>query len=205
MSNDQAPAPVSVLFVCLGNICRSTMAEGVFRSLCSSSPQYGDLIDEIDSSGTGAYHAGDSPDYRTMATLKQHGITNYNHSARKITKEDFRKFDYILAMDEYNLKDLLRLRDNIIMGGQSGRTKGRSNNTRSARDATSEDTVTPQIAEVRLFGDFNPDGTVNKKVGGGQEIEDPYYGGINGFEIAYDRALRFSKGFLAYLEKKREQ
>lgn len=181
------------------------MAEGVFHSLCSSSQQYGDLIDEIDSSGTGAYHTGDSPDYRTMATLKQHGITNYNHSARKITKEDFRKFDYILAMDEYNLKDLLRLRDNIIMSAQSGRTNGRTKNTRATRDGITEDTVTPQIAEVRLFGDFNPDGTVNKKVGGGQEIEDPYYGGINGFEIAYDRALRFSKGFLAYLEKKREQ
>lgn len=177
------------------------MAEGVFRSLCSSSQQYSDLIDEIDSSGTGAYHAGDSPDYRTMATLKQHGITNYNHSARKITKDDFRKFDYILAMDEYNLKDLLRLRDSIT-GAQSGKTKGRTNNTRSTTNAT-EDTVTAQVAEVRLFGDFNPDGTVNKKVGGGQEIEDPYYGGINGFEIAYDQALRFSKGFLAYLEKKR--
>lgn len=167
------------------------MAEGVFRSLCSSSQQYGALIDEIDSAGTGAYHTGDSPDYRTMATLKQHHITNYNHAARKITKDDFRKFDYILAMDEYNLKDLLRLRDTIT---QSGRTK-----------TISAEGTTPKMAEVRLFGDFNPDGTVNKKVGGGPEIEDPYYGGINGFEIAYEQALRFSKGFLAHLEKKLEE
>ncbi|EED18863.1 low molecular weight phosphotyrosine protein phosphatase, putative [Talaromyces stipitatus ATCC 10500] len=196
MANERTPAPVSVLFVCLGNICRSTMAEGVFHSLCSSSQQYGALIDEIDSAGTGAYHTGDSPDYRTMATLKQHNITNYNHAARKVNKDDFRRFDYILAMDEYNLKDLLRLRDNII--SQSARTKAHTN-------TISTECTTPKIAEVRLFGDFNPDGTVNKKVGGGQEIEDPYYGGINGFEIAYEQAMKFSKGFLVYLERKQQQ
>jgi len=56
-----------------------------------------------------------------------------------------------------------------------------------------------------LFGDFNPDGTVNRRIGEGQEIEDPYYGGIDGFETAYEQALRFSKGFLAYLEKQRDR
>jgi low molecular weight phosphotyrosine protein phosphatase len=64
---------VSVLFVCLGNICRSTMSEGVFQSLSKSDP-YKDLVDRIDSCGTAAYHAGDSPDRRTTATLKDHGI-----------------------------------------------------------------------------------------------------------------------------------
>lgn len=176
------------------------MAEGVFRSLCASSPQYDALIDRIDSSGTGAYHAGDSPDYRTMATLKQHSITNYNHVARKITKEDFRKFDYILAMDQYNLKDLLRLRENVVAAtAKPGKAQVRG---RSSSNTTEDDR---RLAEIRLFGDFNLDGSVNQNVGGGQEIEDPYYGGINGFEIAYNQALRFSKGFLAYLERKLEQ
>jgi low molecular weight phosphotyrosine protein phosphatase len=180
------------------------MAEGVFRSL-SSSQQHSILIDEIDSAGTGAYHVHDPPDHRTMATLRQHGIKNYNHAARKVTKEDFRTFDYILAMDQYNLRDLLRLRDSIIHGGQSGRTKGRITVNSLGTKSNAGETSTAKVAEVRLFGDFNSDGTLNKQIGGGQEIEDPYYGGINGFEIAYEQALKFSKGFLAYLEKQIEQ
>lgn len=157
------------------------MAEGVFRSLAA--PNRTSLIGDIDSAGTGAYHVHDPPDDRTMSTLRAHGIRNYNHAARKVTKDDFRTFDYIFAMDKYNLRDLLRLRDSVLAAQKTGATE-------------------TEVAEVRLFGDFNSDGTLNKRVGGGQEIEDPYYGGINGFEIAYEQALKFSKGFLAYLENK---
>jgi low molecular weight phosphotyrosine protein phosphatase len=78
-----ASEPVSVLFVCLGNICRSTMAEGVFRSL-TSKPPYKSLIKHVDSCGTGAYHTGDDPDSRTMSTLIDHGICDYKHGARKV-------------------------------------------------------------------------------------------------------------------------
>ncbi|CRG91073.1 protein-tyrosine phosphatase [Talaromyces islandicus] len=184
MATPSSPAPASVLFVCLGNICRSTMAEGVFRSLTALNRT--SLIGDIDSAGTGAYHVHDPPDDRTMSTLRAHGIRNYNHAARKVTKDDFRTFDYILAMDQYNLRDLLRLRDSVLAAQKKGSGKG----------------AETEIAEVRLFGDFNSDGTLNKRIGGGQEIEDPYYGGINGFEIAYEQALKFSKGFLAYLENK---
>lgn len=81
------PEPISVLFVCLGNICRSTMAEGVFRS-ATSKPPYSDWIQKVDSSGTGAYHVGDSPDDRTMDTLEEHGITDYKHKARKASQKD---------------------------------------------------------------------------------------------------------------------
>lgn len=77
------PQPISVLFVCLGNICRSTMAEGVFQSL-TSKPPYQGLIKNLDSCGTGAYHVGDDPDDRTMSTLEEHGINNYMHAARKV-------------------------------------------------------------------------------------------------------------------------
>ncbi|KAH8703249.1 putative low molecular weight phosphotyrosine protein phosphatase [Talaromyces proteolyticus] len=190
MASPPNPAPASVLFVCLGNICRSTMAEGVFRSLAA--PHRTSLIGEIDSAGTGAYHVNDPPDYRTMTTLRAHGIKDYNHAARKVTKDDFRTFDYILAMDQYNLRDLLRLRDSVAAGARKGGTRAA---TTPGADAN--------IAEVRLFGDFNSDGTLNKRVGGGQEIEDPYYGGIHGFETAYEQAVGYSKGFLAYLEKKK--
>ncbi|KAM7187366.1 Low molecular weight phosphotyrosine protein phosphatase [Rhypophila sp. PSN 637] len=97
---------VSVLFVCLGNICRSTMAEGVFRSIVEKAP-YKELVDKVDSCGTGAYHVGDRPDSRTMATLRANGITHYVHRARKVHPSDFDKFDYIFAMDESNLDRLL--------------------------------------------------------------------------------------------------
>jgi len=160
------------------------MAEGVFRSLAA--PYRTSLIGDIDSAGTGAYHVHDPPDERTMTTLRAHGIRNYKHAARKVTKDDFYTFDYILAMDQYNLRDLLRLRDNVLAAQKKG-----------ANGASEAD-----VAVVRLFGDFNSDGTLNKRVGGGQEIEDPYYGGINGFEIAYEQALKYSKGFLTYLEQK---
>ncbi|KAL3424590.1 low molecular weight phosphotyrosine protein phosphatase [Phlyctema vagabunda] len=99
---------VSVLFVCLGNICRSTMAEGIFRSL-TSKPPYQAKISHVDSCGTGAYHQGADPDSRTMATLKANGIKDYVHSARKVKTSDFANFDYIFAMDLDNLSDLKRL------------------------------------------------------------------------------------------------
>jgi low molecular weight phosphotyrosine protein phosphatase len=186
------------------------MAEAVFRSV--SAPYCTSLIGNIDSSGTGAYHALDPPDYRTLSTLRDHGITDYDHSARMITKEDFRTFDFVIAMDKYNLRDLLRLRDSVIaaQSGPSARAGGKKG-TRAATAAaltTCEDENTaegskPKIAEVRLFGDFKPDGTVRPRVGGGEEVQDPYYGGINGFEEVYEQVTRFSKGFLAYLEKQK--
>lgn len=76
--------PISVLFVCLGNICRSTMAEGIFRSIVSE-PPYQSLIGQVDSCGTGAYHVGSSPDSRTMSTLEANGITDYDHVSRKVS------------------------------------------------------------------------------------------------------------------------
>lgn len=93
------------------------MAEGVFRSLTKSHPRIG----EIDSAGTGAYHILDPPDYRTMDTLRRHGITDYDHGARKVTHQDFNTFDYIFAMDAYNLSDLQRLQRKVESKGQKFR------------------------------------------------------------------------------------
>ncbi|KAI1434202.1 phosphotyrosine protein phosphatase I superfamily [Xylaria sp. CBS 124048] len=102
---------ISVLFVCLGNICRSTMAEGVFRSIVQnpSSPYY-NRIGTVDSCGTGGYHIGEEPDERTLSTLKDHGITNYKHAARRLRDSDFKDFDYIFAMDHNNHSDVERWR-----------------------------------------------------------------------------------------------
>ncbi|XP_045147879.1 low molecular weight phosphotyrosine protein phosphatase-like [Echinops telfairi] len=98
-------APKSVLFVCLGNICRSPIAEAVFRKRVTDQ----NLLDKwrIDSAATSTYEIGNPPDYRGQNCMKKHGILR-NHIARQITKEDFARFDFILCMDESNLRDLTR-------------------------------------------------------------------------------------------------
>ncbi|KAJ5116188.1 Protein-tyrosine phosphatase low molecular weight mammalian [Penicillium angulare] len=189
--------PVSVLFVCLGNICRSPMAEGVFRNLADSHPAIG----EIDSAGTGAYHSLEPPDSRTMSTLRRHNITNYTHAARKVTKDDFLHFDYLLAMDKSNLRDLLDLQESVIMSLQrKTNAKSGAKATRSAAEAALvEESAKAQVAEVRLFGDFKPGGVLHQRVGGGEVVKDPYYGGANGFEEVYQQVVRFSQSFLGHV------
>jgi len=97
---------ISVLFVCLGNICRSPLAEGVFRALVRDAG----LEDrfEIDSAGTSGYHNGESPDPRTLEVARRRGVT-LNGVSRRITVDDLRRFDHILAMDHDNLAELNRL------------------------------------------------------------------------------------------------
>ncbi|KAJ5623133.1 Protein-tyrosine phosphataselow molecular weightmammalian [Penicillium lividum] len=189
--------PISVLFVCLGNICRSPMAEGVFRNLAESDPAIG----EIDSAGTGAYHSLEPPDSRTMSTLRRHNITIYSHAARKITKDDFLKFDYLLAMDKSNLRDLLDVRDSVILSLQrKANAKSGAKSTRASTEAAfAEHGVDSKVAEVRLFGDFGPGGKLHDRVGGGEVVQDPYYGGANGFEEVYHQVVRFSQGFLDHV------
>lgn len=84
-----------VLFVCLGNICRSPMAEGILRHKAN---QYG-LQLEIDSAGTGRWHAGENPDKRAIKISKERGIDISKLVARQITEEDFEKYDFILVAD----------------------------------------------------------------------------------------------------------
>jgi low molecular weight phosphotyrosine protein phosphatase len=95
------------------------MSEGVFRSLTKNNPRIG----RVDSAGTGAYHNLNPPDYRTMQTLRKHGITDYNHGARQVTAEDFQQFDYIFAMDSYNLRDLQRSQRRVDSKGEKTKAK----------------------------------------------------------------------------------
>ncbi|XP_011646434.1 low molecular weight phosphotyrosine protein phosphatase 1-like isoform X1 [Pogonomyrmex barbatus] len=97
-----------VLMVCLGNSCRSPMAEAVFQDQVHKMG----LSDfwEVESAGILAYHVGNAPEPRAMATLQKVGITNYFHIARQITKNDFYEFDWIFGMDENNIHRLYRMR-----------------------------------------------------------------------------------------------
>jgi protein-tyrosine phosphatase len=92
-----------ILFVCMGNICRSPTAEGMFRHIAA---QDAGVDWEIDSAGTHDYHIGESPDKRAIAAAKQRGIDLTGLRARKIELNDFERFDLILAMDRENLSTL---------------------------------------------------------------------------------------------------
>ncbi|GMQ90975.1 MAG: low molecular weight protein-tyrosine-phosphatase [Gammaproteobacteria bacterium] len=98
---------VRVLFVCLGNICRSPTAEGVFRKLVQEEGYDADI--EIDSAGTHAYHAGEPPDSRAQQTAHQRGIDISQLRGRKVLAGDANVFDYVLAMDHENYQNLLRI------------------------------------------------------------------------------------------------
>jgi len=106
------PGKVSVLFVCLGNICRSPTAHGVFASLAA---QRG-LDVHVDSCGTGSWHVGEPPDTRASAEAAQRGYDLSPLRARQFCTADFATFDYILAMDDQNLADLEQMRSGNFAG-----------------------------------------------------------------------------------------
>src|SRR5210317_2435694 len=91
----------SVLFVCMGNICRSPTAEGVFRHHVAEAGL--DHLFEIDSAGTHAYHVGEPPDRRAQEAAERRGFTLAHLRARRVAPEDFERFHYIIAMDQDNL------------------------------------------------------------------------------------------------------
>ncbi len=95
---------MKILFVCLGNICRSPLAEGILRSINS------DIM--IDSAGTSNYHIGSPPDRRMIETAQSYGIDISNLVARQFTTEDFNRFDKIFIMDNENYRNVVALAEN---------------------------------------------------------------------------------------------
>ena len=96
---------MKVLFVCLGNICRSPMAEGIFRKKVALEK----LPVTTDSCGTSANHVGESPDRRAIQCLDAYGVDIRDLKARQFKKEDFERFDVIYAMDTSNYRDITRM------------------------------------------------------------------------------------------------
>lgn len=95
--------PVQVLMVCLGNICRSPLAEGILRDKTRSDKVL------VDSAGTAGYHIGEPPDRRSIQVAKMHGIDISKQRARKLHPSDLKNFDFIFAMDHNNLSDIKNL------------------------------------------------------------------------------------------------
>ncbi|MGA2341746.1 MAG: low molecular weight protein-tyrosine-phosphatase [Steroidobacteraceae bacterium] len=99
--------PFRILFVCLGNICRSPTAEGALRHLCAAEAPALDI--EVDSAGTGDYHLGEPPDPRSRLAAAARGIDLSRLRARRVERQDFTRFDLVLAMDRRNLRALRAL------------------------------------------------------------------------------------------------
>lgn len=151
--------PIRVLMVCLGNICRSPTAHAVFHQRVIDA----DLDDaiEVDSAGTGNYHIGAKPDKRARGAAQQRGYDLSGLRAREVKVSDFEAFDYVLAMDEINLRDLLA-----------------------------------QCPEqfhhkVRLFMEFTDNNYLS--------VPDPYYSGVDGFELVLNLVEEASEGLLAHI------
>lgn len=132
-------APGNVLMVCLGNICRSPLAHGIFQELAAHHNI------KVDSAGTANYHTGASPDPRSREIASKNGIDISQQQARQFVVEDFDLFDYIYVMDHSNQDNVLRL-------------------ARNDQDR----------AKVRLLL-------------GDAEVEDPYYGGKEGFAVVFNK------------------
>ncbi len=107
--------PVRVLFVCMGNICRSPTAHGVFQALVDAEGLGASI--RVDSAGTHGYHSGSPPDPRSQATARAHGVDLSALRARRFESADYHDFDYLLAMDRGNLADMLAIRPHT--GGAS--------------------------------------------------------------------------------------
>lgn len=97
---------VKILMVCLGNICRSPLAEGILTSKLPNDKFF------VDSAGTGSWHVGHSPDRRSIATAKKNGLDITNQKGRQFSRSDFDSFDYIFVMDNSNLRDVIHLAQN---------------------------------------------------------------------------------------------
>lgn len=156
---------IKVLFVCLGNICRSPLAKVIFKDLVEKEGLSDKII--IDSSGTSDYHLGQPPDERAREKALENGLQLY-HEAKQISKEDLETFDYILAMDQSNYEYI-----NLIAGQFDGYTN----------------------FNLKMMRDFD-------KHGKGEDVPDPYFGEMDGFQHVFEILSRSSHGFLRYLKEK---
>ena len=151
---------IKVLFVCLGNICRSPMAEGLFNhhvKLVGLEERF-----SVDSAGTSPYHVGNLADERMRGVAQSRGVSLTSKS-RQIQKTDLDDFDYILAMDKQNYSDIDSLRSGLK-------------------------------ANVYLMRDFD----IEKDT---DDVPDPYFGGIDGFEDVYQILNRSTKALLDHVVK----
>ncbi|MFJ3951547.1 low molecular weight protein-tyrosine-phosphatase [Streptomyces libani] len=179
-------APFRVCFVCTGNICRSPMAESVFRARLAEAGLDG--LVEVDSAGTGGWHEGDGADPRTVAVLRAGGY-EHAHTARQFHASWFDRLDLVIALDSGHLRELRRLAPTARDAAKVRLL--RAYGTGPATDATADSGSAPVSApasdmdpsDLGLFDDL--------------DVPDPYYGGFEGFEECLEMVETASEGLLA--------
>jgi protein-tyrosine phosphatase len=163
-----------ITFVCLGNICRSPLAEGVFKHLVEEAGAEGEF--EIESSGVGSWHVGEAADQRAQETARRHGL-QLTGVAQQFSPRDFDRFDVIVALDREVAAHLKRMAPNP--GAQ-----------RKVRLLRESDPERGPSAERYASEDL--------------DVPDPYYGGPKGFESAYQMIERSSRKLLEELRTRNE-
>ena len=153
---------IRILFICMGNICRSPTAEAVVRGQAERAGLAS--VIEVDSAGTHAYHEGEPPDPRARKVAAVRGYDLSRLRARRVNDQDFSRFDRILAMDRQNLEFLRR------------------------------SCPMENLSRLGLFLDFADGLALN-------EVPDPYYGGIEGFEKVLDLCEQGSRGLIEDIGK----
>jgi protein-tyrosine phosphatase len=154
---------VKVLFVCMGNICRSPTAQGTFEALVEQARLTGRI--HSDSAGTHAYHVGEPPDARAREAASRRGIDLARQRARRVDPADFEYFDYVVAMDRSNLDDL--------------------------------HTICPDEHREKLCLLLDFARHLSQ-----QEVPDPYYGGVQGFERVLDLVEEGARGLLEDIRRR---
>ena len=159
--------PLKICFVCLGNICRSPTAEGIFQHLVQ---QRGlEAYFEVDSAGTSAYHIGEPANSKSRQVANKYGVELHSR-ARRFKPSDIEYYDLILAMDRENLTNVQRLDSN---GQQAGK--------------------------ITMMRAFDPNS------GDDEEVPDPYFGGMKGFETVFEVLHRSCEHLLDQLEEQIEE
>jgi protein-tyrosine phosphatase len=156
-----------LLFVCLGNICRSPTAEGVMRSLVEREGLSNSI--QLESAGTGAWHVGSAPDERATAAALARGV-ELEGRARQVRPEDFEDFDLLLAMDGENVRELRRLAP-----GEEQRAK---------------------VRLLREFDPASGPRDAGESGDGDLDVPDPYYGGEGGFDEVFELVRAACEGLL---------
>jgi protein-tyrosine phosphatase len=162
---------VKILFVCMGNICRSPTAEAVMRKLAGDAG----VALELDSAGTGDWHVGELPDERSRAAAAKRGY-QLTHRARQFTAADFARFDLIVVMDRENLAHVQRL------------GRGATTPVQLLRHYETDPDEPPRVTDPR-----------DRDSGRDLEVPDPYAGGSEGFDRVLDICERACRGLLEHV------
>ncbi|MFF3542598.1 low molecular weight protein-tyrosine-phosphatase [Streptomyces platensis] len=174
-------APFRICFVCTGNICRSPMAESVFRARLTEAGLDG--LVEVDSAGTGGWHEGDGADPRTVAVLRAGGY-EHAHTARQFQASWFDRLDLVLALDSGHLHELRRLAPTARDAAKVQLL--RAYGTGAATGPTADDASGPVPVPASAPGRSDD-----------LDVPDPYYGGFEGFEECLEMVETASEGLLA--------